>query len=110
MKSYHLTQEQALEIVNKVRPECKYAGSLELYPQSLTDIINAALDQVLGEPVGDLIISNVEDELLFTQRWHRESIGSLPDGEHKLYAPKESALGSLEQQPDGSVHFEEYKP
>lgn len=91
MKSYHLTQDEADALALKVRPECKYVNGYELYSESLTAIINAALDQVLGEPVGDLIISNAEDELLFTQRWHRESIGSLPDGEHKLYAPKEQS-------------------
>lgn len=107
MKNYHLTQEQIAQLL-----EAKgYHGeSFKLVPK-MTDIVNAALDQVLGEPVATKLISDPYEERdgLWFDLGDIKNLKELPVGT-KLYAPKESALGSLEQQPDGSVHFEEYKP
>jgi len=50
-RHYHITPEQADALALKVSPECKYVSAYELYPETLTAIINAALDEILGEPV-----------------------------------------------------------
>jgi hypothetical protein len=62
MSSYHLTQEQALEIVENA---FKTVETKDPYSQGeyLQCIINAALDKVLGEPVAfidgkDVILAN----------------------------------------------------
>jgi hypothetical protein len=80
-KPYHITPEQADALALKVSPECKYVSAYELYPESLTAIINAALDEVLGEPVAE-----ITENILWGKdiRW----LVDLPVVGTKLYAPR----------------------
>lgn len=83
MKSYHLTQEQISQLL-----EAKgYHGeSFKLVPK-ITDIVNAALTQVLGEPVGEVEVRK-QRVLLDT---FQQVTSPIQDGRHKLYAPKEQS-------------------
>lgn len=150
MRSYHLTQEQALELASNL----ELAGlDITVWTSgcvtfdtkaALQDFANAVLDQILGKqwisvedrlpqdetPV--LAIYRQTEYIVAELRWEHPSFedtykafrywdSPYDDGQAWEWqdithwmpipsAPKESVLGSLEQQPDGSVHFEEYKP
>lgn len=63
-KPYHLTQEQALEILAKTNVPIE---QVELFSSAeyvdiiyLHDVINAVLDKVLGEPVARLMLGNMQ--------------------------------------------------
>lgn len=66
MKSYHLTQEQALNLLVGLPIQFSKSddGTLItiLGADSLQAYLNAALDQVLGEPVATKRISDPDDE------------------------------------------------
>lgn len=95
MKSYHLTQEQALEIASKLELDgCDITtwenGYIEFETKTaLQSFANAVLDQVLGEPFGIWHAGETEDESDF---YLYEDAGDVScDKCIKLYAPKEQS-------------------
>jgi hypothetical protein len=85
-KHYHLTQEQALELAKIIEKQtedlCVYEhGLITFYsPDGLKAIINAALDKVLGEPVGEVVGEGNNFAYVLNKRLPKDT---------KLYAPKE---------------------
>jgi 5-hydroxyisourate hydrolase-like protein (transthyretin family) len=78
MKGYHLTQEQVRDIGERLRIK----GEL-----TTTNLVNAVLDQVLGEPVAEVEVRKnriLTDTLM-------QATTPISDGRHKLYAPKEQS-------------------
>jgi hypothetical protein len=78
-KLYHLTQEQALSIRNTL-VKTGVINALTLPIQDTTNIINAALDKVLGEPVGEVVGEGNNFAYVLNKRLPKDT---------KLYAPKE---------------------
>lgn len=86
MKSYHLTQEQIAQLL-----EAKgyHGDSFKLVPK-MTDIVNAALDQVLGEPVAEAFIDSFGDLKIYPTGIASKAL-IVERGDSKLYAPKEQS-------------------
>lgn len=90
-KPYHITQEQALEIAKQTLNQRTLSFALK---SELQSYVNAALDKVLGEPVGEIVfhgppmrcqtttIPAIKTVSMF-ENWDKQPIGT------KLYAPKE---------------------
>lgn len=86
MKSYHLTQEQALEIAKLKGVEQMFSDDVYLATASeITALVNAVLDQVLGEPVA---------YRWYESKWEEYRYSAEPN-KHRaceaLYAPKEQS-------------------
>lgn len=86
MRSYHLAQEQALEIAKQTLTLPTYTNALK---SELQAYVNAALDKVLGGPVAE-VIGLSKDEKIHSLDWDYEHIKNLRVGT-KLYAPKEQS-------------------
>lgn len=91
MKSYHLTQEQVLEIASNLELDGRDItvwtdGYVEFETKTALQLFaNAVLDQVLGEPVAEVI-----GQKIHSLDWDYEHIKNLRVGT-KLYAPKEQS-------------------
>lgn len=94
MKSYHLTPEQALKLFDEaggildIDDKCPLAVSAT----DLANTINAALDQVLGEPVGYVnehgleMLKDSQQAKVCATLWRT---GMWDSANVALYAPKE---------------------
>lgn len=85
--TYHITQEQALEIANeKGLAWTDNFGDLHIQEHDFQAFVNAVLDKVLCEPVGEVSLGmrgQNGEELTYVHLYTE-----LPAGT-KLYAPKE---------------------
>jgi hypothetical protein len=91
-KTYHLTQEQAEAIAEKVGMQYTHSEEGVIRdgnPEQWTDLINAALDEVLGEPVGV-----IKDEMRGEDgaELHYALLFKHLPLDTKLYAPKGMTL------------------
>jgi aconitase B len=77
-KPYHITPEQALELLKNLD------GNLSV-AEKIHALVNAALDKVLGEPVGEV---EVRKQRILVDTFQQVTT-PIADGRHKLYAPKE---------------------
>ncbi len=83
-KPYHLTQDEAEAIATST---IKLAPCLPISYEELATIINAALDEVLGEPI--LFASPLYDELLERHNGHTLCGGKKSELHTlALYAPR----------------------
>lgn len=83
MKSYHLSKEQVFEIAMQISTNLVIRNDQE----DLQEFANAVLDQVLGEPVAEVV--NLNDQPIGAP-FFDDGKWSLKVGQ-KLYAPKEQS-------------------
>jgi len=76
--SYHITPEQAEEIWSEIESNRGFSADLASFA-------NAVLDEVLGEPVGEV---EVRKQRILVDTFQQVTT-PIADGRHKLYAPKE---------------------
>lgn len=95
MKSYHLTQEQVLEIASNLELDGRDItvwtdGYVEFETkEALQLFVNAVLDQVLGEPVSE-VVRNDSGQIFMTDG-EGNSFDMSKNVGTKLYAPKEKS-------------------
>jgi len=77
-KPYHITPEQAEEIWSEIESNRGFSADLASFA-------NAVLDEVLGEPVGEV---EVRKQRILVDTFQQVTT-PIADGRHKLYAPKE---------------------
>lgn len=96
-KDYHITPEQALEIAKQCGMDIDLIDTTgeyvltsrdSIYQSDLQDIINAALDKVLGDPVG--YVSEYAIEVLAKKSQNHRVINAdkQADSDIELYAPR----------------------
>jgi len=90
-KDYHITPEEALEIAKKLQSQgfmitVSEEDFVDFHDaEELAAFANAALDEVLGEPVGEV---EVRKQRILVDTFQQVTT-PIADGRHKLYAPKE---------------------